>query len=168
MQMAYNAGNTARQSIAEIMAAGLSQVNSKFLVAPVAVPWPTFLRGNRAHLFGVSIVGWLEDFHDPHDWYVPYISKGGTYAFRNAVPDDMTSKYQDLILKGVSETDPAKRAVIYQQLNTAIYNDAPLIILPVAHARHYEPMYLHGYYGTLAANPLDMLVGGAWWLYTKD
>ncbi len=159
MQMAYNAGNTARQTIAQIMAAGLQQASGNFLVAPVAVPWPTFLRGNRSHLFGVSIVGWLEDYHDPHDWYVPYVSKGGTYAFRNGLPDEMTTKYQDLINKGVQETDPAKRAPIYQQLNGDIYADAPLIVLPISTARFYQQLYTQGWYGSIAANPLVYAFG---------
>ena len=159
MQIAYKAGNTQNQSIAQILAAGVAQVNPKFLVAPVAVPGPALLRGNSSHLFAASIGGWLEDYHDPHDWYVPYVGKGGAYAFQNNVPDSMTTKYQALIDQGVLETDPARRAPIYQQLNADIYADAPFIILPIGTSRYYEPLYMQGWYGSLAGNGLLTTAG---------
>jgi peptide/nickel transport system substrate-binding protein len=152
MQLAYNAGNTARQSIAEILAAGVAQVNPNFFIAPVSLPWPTFLRSQRAQVFPIVSVGWGEDLHDPHNWYVPYLI--GTYAVRQVLPDDLKAKYADLINQGVLETDPAKRAATYSQLNQLVYEDAPQIILAVATGTHYEPLYLKGWLGSINQNPL--------------
>ncbi|MCK6540053.1 MAG: ABC transporter substrate-binding protein, partial [Anaerolineales bacterium] len=39
----YNQGNTARQSVAEILASNLGSVNEKFLVEVLGLPWPAFL-----------------------------------------------------------------------------------------------------------------------------
>jgi peptide/nickel transport system substrate-binding protein len=162
MQMAYNAGNTARQSIAEILAQNLAQVNANFFIAPIALPWPTFLRVLRAKQFPLATSGWQEDIHDPHNWYVPYLL--GTYASRFNIPADLQAKYKALIDQGVAETDPAKRAPIYSQLNQDVHDDAVLIILSVATANRYEPLYVKGWVGSIyaASNPLVSAPGGVW------
>ena len=151
-QMAYNAGNTQRQSIAEILAAGLQQVNPNFFVAPVAMPWPTFLRAQRARQLPIFVTGWGEDIHDPHNWYQPHLT--GTYAVRQNMPEEMKDKYRGLIEQGVYEVDQAKRAEIYTQLNSMVYEDAPEIILAYVYNTRYEPLYLKGWAGSLNQNPL--------------
>jgi peptide/nickel transport system substrate-binding protein len=140
----YNQGNTQRQSVAEIMAADLAQVNDKFVVEVLGLPWPAFLQSQRDKSLPLFISGWLEDIHDPHNWYQPYIV--GTYGRRQSLPADMTSQFQDLLNQGVSETDPAKRADIYKQVNQLYYDNAPGILLATATARRYEQRWLEGYY----------------------
>ena len=152
LQLGYNAGNTGRQAIAEILAANVGQVNPKFFISPVALPWPTFLRVQRAKQFAMVTVGWAEDIHDPHNWYVPYLI--GTYADRQNLPMEMREKYDVLIKQGVKEVDQAKRAEIYAKLNAEVYNDAPQIILAIATRTRYEPLYLKGWYGGQNHNPL--------------
>ena len=140
----YNQGNTQRQSVAEIMAADLAQVNDKFLVEVLGLPWPAFLQSQRDKSLPIFISGWLEDIHDPHNWYQPYIV--GTYGRRQSLPADMTTQFQDLLNKGVSETDPAKRADIYKQVNQLYYDNAPGILLATATARRYEQRWVNGFY----------------------
>ncbi len=140
----YNQGNTTRQSVAEILAADLAQVNEKFLVEVLGLPWPAFLQSQRDKSLPIFISGWLEDIHDPHNWYQPYIV--GTYGRRQSLPEDMTSQFQDLLNQGVSETDPAKRAEIYAQVNQLYYDNAPGILLATATARRYEQRWLKGYF----------------------
>jgi peptide/nickel transport system substrate-binding protein len=164
-QMAYNAGNTARQSIAEILAQNVAQVNPNFFIAPVALPWPTFLRTLRTKEFPMATSGWQEDINDPHNWYVPYLL--GTYASRFNIPADLQAKYKALIDQGVAETDPAKRATIYSQLNKAVYDDATVLILPFATANRYEPLYVQGWVGSLYSNPLVSPPGGIWSISKK-
>jgi peptide/nickel transport system substrate-binding protein len=152
MQIGYNAGNTARQSIAEILAANVSQVNPNFLISPIALPWPTFLRVQRAKQFPAVSVGWGEDLHDPHNWYSPHLV--GTYADRQNLPQEMLDKYRGLVDQGVAELDPAKRAAIYSELNQLVYEDAPKIILATATQKYYEPLYMQGWHNGVNMNPL--------------
>ncbi len=152
LQFAYNTGNTARQSIAQILAAGLAQVNSKFLMVPVAIPWPTFLRAQTAKTLTISTAGWQEDIHDPQNWYVPYLL--GTYASRASVPAEQKTKYSDLISKGVFETDQAKRADIYKQLNQMVYDDVTFIIGAQGQGHRYQPLYENGWWGGINQNPM--------------
>lgn len=152
LQITYNAGNTGRQAIAEILAQNLQQVNPNFFISPVALPWPTFLRELRAQTFPLATSGWQEDIHDPHNWYVPYLQQ--TYASRFNLPQELRDKYDPLIAQGATETDPAKRAEIYLELNKLVYEDAPLIILAVPNGKRYEPLYLKGWFEGQNRNPL--------------
>ncbi len=140
----YNQGNTARQSVAEILAADLAQVNENFLVETLGLPWPAFLQSQRDQSLPIFISGWLEDIHDPHNWYQPYLI--GTYGRRQALPDDITAQYQDLLNQGVSETDSAKRAAIYAQVNQLQYDNPSLILLATATGRRYEQRWMNGWY----------------------
>jgi peptide/nickel transport system substrate-binding protein len=140
----YNQGNTARQSVAEILAADLGSVNDKFVVETLGLPWPAFLQSQRDKSLPIFISGWLEDIHDPHNWYQPYLI--GTYGRRQSLPADLTAQFQDLLNKGVSETDPAKRAEIYKQVNQLVYDNAPEILLATATLRRYEQRWVNGWY----------------------
>lgn len=152
LQLGYNTGNTARQTMAEILADSLAKVNSKFLVNPVALPWPTYLRVIRAKQIPIGSAGWQEDIHDPHNWYVPYILT--TYGSRFNIGKDLIAKYDPLIKAGAVETDQAKRGAIYTELNKLIHDDAPYIILSVGIGRSYEQLYVKGWMGGTSQNPL--------------
>jgi peptide/nickel transport system substrate-binding protein len=140
----YNQGNTARQSVAEILAADLATVNENFLVEVLGLPWPAFLQSQRDLSLPIFISGWLEDIHDPHNWYQPYLI--GTYARRQSLPEDMRAQYQDLLNQGVSEVDPAARSAIYAQVNQLQYDNPSLILLATATARRYEQRWVNGFY----------------------
>lgn len=160
----YNQGNTTRQSVAEILASNLGSVNEKFLVEVLGLPWPAFLQSQRDRSLPVFISGWLEDIHDPHNWYQPYIV--GTYGRRQSLPADLTSQFQDLLNQGVSETDPVKRAEIYAQVNQLYYDNAPGILLATATTRRYEQRWVNGYY----YNPVQSggVTGGLFSMYSKE
>jgi peptide/nickel transport system substrate-binding protein len=144
MQIAYNTGNITRQTVAEILASDLAGINEKFQVEILAVPWATFLKNQRAKTLPLFISGWQEDIHDPHNWYVPYLT--GTYGLRQSLPEESTKVFADLINKGVSAATPAERQKIYSELNQKVYELAPDIIAAIPTARHYEQSWVEGYY----------------------
>ncbi|HZY43420.1 MAG TPA: ABC transporter substrate-binding protein [Anaerolineae bacterium] len=152
LQFGYNTGNTSRQTIAQILASSLAKVNPNFLMVPVALPWPTFLRAQSAKQLTISTAGWQEDIHDPHNWYVPYLL--GTYASRANVPAELKTQFQTLINQGVFETDQAKRATIYAQLNQLVYDNAVFILGATGDGRKYEPLYVHGWWEGVNRNPM--------------
>jgi len=142
--MAYNQGNTSRQSGSQILASDLAQVNPKFLVEVNGLPWPTFLSASQHSKLPMFFSGWLEDIHDPHDWLVPYVS--GTFGGRQGLPAALAKPMNDLINQGAVQTDPTARAAIYKQFNQLFYNTAPDILLAVQNTRHYEQRWVQGYY----------------------
>jgi peptide/nickel transport system substrate-binding protein len=142
LQALYNQGNTSRQVISEILAANLATVNELFSVETVGLPWPTFLRTLRASEAPYFTSGWLEDIHDPHNWYQPYMV--GTYAGRQALPDDLLEQFREILNRGVSETDPAARDAIYKEANQLYYDTVPTVLLATATSHAFYARYIKG------------------------
>ena len=74
----YNEGNDMRRVVAEILRDSVAAVNPNFVIEVQALPWPNFLEASRAHQLPFGTTGWIEDYHDPHNWYQPYLT--GYYA----------------------------------------------------------------------------------------
>jgi peptide/nickel transport system substrate-binding protein len=144
MTVAYNTGNTARQTIGQIFQTNIAAVNPNFIVEVTGIPWPTFLANQRAKKLPVFFSGWVEDIHDPHNWIVPYTTQ--TYGSRQNLPEDLKALFKDFANRGVSESDPAKRGEIYKEFNQAYYENVPTILLANGQARHYEQRWVQGYY----------------------
>ena len=140
--MGYNQGNPTRQTITEILSGSLASVNELFLVETLGLPWPAYLRAQRAKQLPLMTGGWLEDIHDPHNWYQPYTT--GTYGGRQSLPDDVKAQFRDILERGVSETDPAARAEIYKEANTLYYDLAVGIPLEVATSHGFTQRWLQG------------------------
>ncbi len=86
--------------------------------------------------------GWQEDIHDPHNWYQPYTT--GTYGGRASLPDDVKAQFKAILDKGVSETDPAKRAEIYKEANQLYYDLAAGIPLDVVTSHGFSQRWVEG------------------------
>jgi peptide/nickel transport system substrate-binding protein len=140
LQALYNQGNTSRQAVSEILAANLATVNELFSVETVGLPWPTFLRTLRASEAPYFASGWLEDIHDPHNWYQPYMV--GTYAGRQALPEDLLAQFRDILNRGVAETDPEARHEIYQEANALYYEQVPTVLLATATSHAFYARYI--------------------------
>jgi ABC-type transport system substrate-binding protein len=148
VQMLYNQGNTTRQTIAEILAANLSAVNPKFQVEILGLPWPAYLAAQRAGTIPIMTGGWIEDIHDPSNWYQPYTV--GAYGGRQNMPDDLKAQFKTLLDEGVAATTDAGRADAYHQINQLYYDTNPgvPVVLPTTHG--YEQLWVHG----LIRNPI--------------
>ncbi len=123
----YNTGNTARQTVGQILQTELGAVNEQFVVEVTGLPWPTFLKNQRAKKLPMFFSGWQEDIHDPHNWVVPFTI--GTYGGRQNLPAEIKDQFKEIINRAVAETDPAKRATIYAEFNQLYYDTASSIPL---------------------------------------
>jgi peptide/nickel transport system substrate-binding protein len=159
MSVAYNTGNLARQTAAQILQSNISAVNDKFIIEVVGLPWPTFLQNQRARKLPIFFSGWIEDLHDPHNWVVPYTIQ--TYGARQGLPEEVTAQFQEIINRGVAEADPAARQAIYEEFNDLYYELAPTILLSTLQGRHYQQRWMEGYYN----NPI--LAGHYFYAYSK-
>ncbi len=145
----YNTGNTQRQTIAEILQAGLQEAGEQYVVEVVGLPWPTFLQANNAKKLPIFIIGWLSDYYDTHNW--AYTFTAGYYAFKQSYPADLKAEFVEICTEGVTEVDPAEREKVYKEkFNTKYYETAPSILLFNMKQRHYEPKWVNGWY----ANPM--------------
>ena len=143
-QIAFNTGNTTRQTVGEIFQSELAAINELYQVETIGLPWPTLLRSFRASQLPVAISGWVEDIHDPHNWVQPYTY--GTFGGRQGLPDDIIAKYQELASAAAAETDPAVREQMYFDIQQQYYDDAVSVILAQATGARYEQMWVKGYF----------------------
>ncbi|NHZ71713.1 MAG: hypothetical protein GWP17_01340 [Aquificales bacterium] len=152
-QIAYNTGNTGRQTVAQIFQSELRAINPLYQVDIVGLPWPTFLRSFRAHQVPVLVSGWIEDIHDPHNWAQPFTV--GTYAGRQNMPDDMKAAFQELVTAGVLAADPAEREAIYFELQQLFYDEAPQVVLSQRAGNRYEQRWVENWYNRVGAFARD-------------
>jgi len=142
LQALYNQGNTSRQTIANILANNVASINNLFVIETVGLPWPTLLRTIRSRQAPYFVSGWAEDIHDPHNWYVPYLT--GTFALNQSLPASLRRQFRELISQGVEETNPVARQAIYEQLNRIFYDQAPTILLAVGTSHALEQRWVKG------------------------
>ncbi len=143
-QVAFNTGNTTRQTVGEILQAELGAINPLYQVETLGLPWPTLLAAQRAAQLPVAVNGWQEDIHDPHNWVQPYLV--GTLGARQNFPAELTDQYQELVNAGVLASDNAEREAVYNQLQALFYETVPQVILLQRDAPWYTQKWVDGYY----------------------
>lgn len=106
--------------------------------------WDPYLKRRRAHDFQVSWGGWTGDYVDPNTFLELFVSdnRQNNAAWSNAA-------YDALILEAQNTTDKAKRAKLFQEAETILLREVPIIPV-LAKAKNYliHP-YIKGYYPNL-------------------
>lgn len=118
--IAYNSGNTPRQTVAQILKRNVEAINPKFHIDLRGVEWPTFLDAQNASKLPMWVMAWHADFPDPHNFAFPFLHSLGDY------PPIQKFKYPEmdrLVEEGEHELDPAKRKAIYAKLNDMAYDE---------------------------------------------
>jgi len=144
MQIAFNTGSSTRQIAAEIFQAELGAISENYLVEVIGLPWPTFLRSRNARQLPVSVAGWVEDIHDPHNWTQPYTV--GTFAGRQALPDDLKAQFLELNTRAVLAPTPEERQAIYEELQLLWHETVPTVITFQQEGTRYEQRWVNGWY----------------------
>jgi peptide/nickel transport system substrate-binding protein len=146
MQMAYNTGNDTRRLASEILKAGIESVNPKFNISVVGMPWPVLLNSRRAQKLPVYVGGWLEDFHDPHNWVHPFLHSQGAYGRVINMPEDKAAEYDALIEEAAAYTTVEERRPIYEQIQLKSQEDAVVIWMYQAVGRTHFQEWIKGFY----------------------
>jgi peptide/nickel transport system substrate-binding protein len=145
-QMAYNTGNETRRLSSEILKAGIEAVNPKFSISVVGMPWPVLLASRREGKLPIYVGGWLEDYHDPHNWVFAFLDSQGAYGRIVNMPEDIATQFDDLITQGASLTDPAQRAPIYEEIQKKAEDDAVNIWMYQVLDRYHFQEWIKGFY----------------------
>ena len=127
----------------QIFQANLGDIDPKFNIEIIGLPWPSFLAAIRAKRLPIFVGGWGEDIHDPHNWAQPFLI--GTYAARQRMPDWMKAEFTELVNAGVSAPTPEERAEQYLQIQLKDYEYAPGIRLVVPTGRAYVQRWVDDY-----------------------
>lgn len=142
LQMLYNQGNTTRQIVAEIMAGSVASINELFTVEILGLPWPTYLAAQRAKRIPIMTAGWIEDIHDPHNWYQPYTT--GSYGGRQNMPQDIRDQFKALLDEGIGLTDADARSQVYYEFNQLYYDLCPGVPIVLATSHGFEQRWVTG------------------------
>lgn len=146
IQYIYNTGNDQRKTAGDILSADLQKVNPKFHLSVVGEPFALLLKDQVAGRMPIFMLGWLEDYHDPQDWVVPFLASGGTYSGSQAFPADVQKQLDQLITQGIQASDTQARTQIYKQLQDLSYKNALDLFVVQPQNRFYEQMWVKGYY----------------------
>ncbi len=138
----YRTGSAADQIALEIIRRNLRQLNSKFVLEIVNVDWSTLLRQSVDGVMPLFPAGWLEDFHDAHNWVFPVMHSKGIYSEHLG----LGTKYDNKIDAAVRTYDNTKRQALYTELQEQAYDDAIAIFLVQQLGRHYQRRWVDGYY----------------------
>jgi peptide/nickel transport system substrate-binding protein len=155
MQLAYNTGNDTRRLAAEILKNGVESVNPAFSISVVGMPWPVLLNSRRAQKLPIYVGGWLEDFHDPHNWVHPFLHSQGAYGRVINMPEDLAAEYDALIEEAASFVDPEQRRPIYEEIQLKAQEDAVVIWLYQGVGRVHLQKWIGNYYYNPAYSAAD-------------
>jgi len=155
LQMAYNTGNDTRRLASEILKAGIEAVNPNFSVTVVGMPWPVLLNSRRAQKLPIYVGGWLEDFHDPHNWVHPFLHSQGAYGRVINMTEEYATKYDTLIGEAASLTTAEERRPIYEEIQLAAQEDAVVIWMYQGVGRVHLQRWVQDFYYNPAYSAAD-------------
>ncbi|MDH4268719.1 MAG: ABC transporter substrate-binding protein [Dehalococcoidia bacterium] len=140
----YNSGNDMRKAAMEILAENLFEINNKFQVAVVGLPWGTgmvpLLRSYRLVLYAC---GWGGDYPHAHNFVAPFMSTYGTFSkFMSYGSAELDATIEAALL----ELDPEEQLDKYYELQQIWYDDAPAIMCWQPTGRRWFTKYIHGFF----------------------
>jgi len=143
-QIAYDTGSSTRQVAAEVLQGELAAINEKYQVEVLGLPWPSFLASKGARQLPMSVAGWIQDIHDPHNWTHPYTI--GWHASTQALPEALQAQFQELVTTAVLAPTPEEREAIYFDLQQLWYESVPTVITFQTSTDRYEQRWVQGWY----------------------
>lgn len=105
--LTYNTGNVQRKIAAELLEKTMESFNAKRGRAPsinvnvLDMPWPSYLKALDAEQLAVFWIGWLEDYHHPHNWVQPYLESNGAFGGFQQFEVIQNVKYEPVHAKGI-------------------------------------------------------------------
>jgi peptide/nickel transport system substrate-binding protein len=141
----YNSGNDQRRTAAEILEANVESVNPNFSISVLDVPWATYLDEMTSSRLPLFIIGWIEDYHHPHNWVLPYMSSSGTWSQFQGLPQEMYDRYDAKIAECLA-IPFEDAAPCYEELQAMAVEDVIDVFMVQATGRNYQQLWVKGYY----------------------
>jgi len=142
----YNAGNDQRRTAAEILEANVESINDNFSIAVLDVPFATVLDEITSSRMPLFIIGWIEDYHHPHNWVHPYMHSSGTWAQFQGLPQEQYDRYDAKIAECLELPFGPEAEACYFELNAMAIDDAIDIFMTQATGRMYLQNWVQGFY----------------------
>ncbi len=152
VKFTYGAGtvveNVSADTLAAKLKADIEQTGLKVELAPVETT--TRLSDYRAGKLQFTVSNWSPDYADVHTYAEPFGKTGGAAAKRVKYSNPQVDA---LLAQGLTETDSAKRADIYGQIQKIIQDDAPFLVLEQPVAQIVSKKTITGY----VYHPVDLV-----------
>jgi peptide/nickel transport system substrate-binding protein len=127
--IAYNTGNVARQTIAEIIKDNLEFLNPNFRVNVRSIAWPEFLAARQEGTLPISLVAWIPDYADPDNYIHTFYHSQGYYGVQAGFADEEIDR---LIDEARATTDPQEREALYFRVGERAHELVPFVVYPSA------------------------------------
>ncbi len=126
LTLLYNTGNEARQTACEMLKENIESLNPKFKIEVQGVQWPNYLDAYKQGQLPAFVIGWLADYPDPHNFIFTYYHSDGVYGGPQGklYADFAQTHFNALIEQAIAETDPEKRAALYEEIQKIAYENA--------------------------------------------
>ncbi len=124
----YNAGNTTRETLLNIIKDNVEFLNPKFTMNVRSLPWPDFLARTAEKKVPFFALGWCADYADARNFVNTFYDNDGFYSARTSID---IPEMQVLIDQADVILDQETRAFLYRDIGTLHYDLAPMIVYPV-------------------------------------
>jgi peptide/nickel transport system substrate-binding protein len=146
LQYTYVTGVDEYRTVGDILKDNLSKVNSKFQLTVGDMPWPAFYKDFTASRLPLFPLFLQEDYHDPHSFVTGMLGRDGVVSAFQHFPMRLQAQLDRLITDGIQAPDRQARAHVYRQLQQLAYEHALDIFMVQPQDRHYEPLWIKGWY----------------------
>ncbi|MFO8149854.1 MAG: ABC transporter substrate-binding protein [Trueperaceae bacterium] len=124
----YNAGNTIRETLLNIIKDNVEFLNPKFTMNVRSIPWPDFLARTAEKKVPLFALGWCADYADARNFINTFYDNDGFYSARTSID---LPEMQAIIDEADILLDQEVRAFLYREIGVLHYDLAPLVIYPV-------------------------------------
>jgi peptide/nickel transport system substrate-binding protein len=124
----YNAGNTTRETLLNIIKDNLEFLNPRFTMNIRSLPWPDFLARSAERKIPLFALGWCADYADARNFINTFYDNDGFYAARTSIDIPVI---QEIIDEADVILDQETRGFLYRSIGTLHYDQAPMIVYPV-------------------------------------
>ena len=131
LTITYNAGNTERQTVAEMIKANVESINPKFKIDIAPLQWSDYLKAARAKSLPIWPLGWGADYADSDNFIHPFYHSRGSLAKRQNFKDPEFDKLIDYARTLVKPEQQAERYAIYKKIGRMAYDVLPNIPYPL-------------------------------------
>ena len=157
--IAYNTGNVARQTIAEVIATTVESINPLFHVPIFSVDWGSvYIPQLLSWELNMFIVGWGADYPHPDNFIYTFMGRYGDFSyFQNNEPPhgiDYRAIWNDGTLYGSdyveARLEEARLAAdpteIYYEMQEIYYEDCPGVVVVEPTSRRWHREWIQGWY----------------------
>jgi peptide/nickel transport system substrate-binding protein len=117
------------QRVAETIQANLAQIGIQVTLQPYE--WGVYLQRIKYGQHEMCLIGWTGDNGDPDNFFYPLLDQDSAHKDGTAQNYSFwrDPAFHQLMLRGQTTVDEAKRKLIYQQANAMVHDQAPAVSL---------------------------------------